>query len=146
MSNANSIAVGGTHYKGVEIEHWDYTLLALDNRYLEGNITKYVARHRKKHGDQDLQKAKHYLIKLTEAYHARLVVPDRRDLSAPIEGLILRFCDQNELSPTESGIMLLMPKWRVTGDLEVIGQMIDSLAARYNQLSEPTSGYVNQGG
>lgn len=143
MSNANSIAVGGTHYKGVEIEHWDYTLLALSNRYLEGNVTKYVARHRKKHGRQDLEKAKHYLQKLIESYP--VLVDPMGPCTDTIQLFIARFADQNGLSPLELGIMLLMAQWKNKGDLEVVGHMIDSLL-HHDQLSEPTPGYVNQGG
>lgn len=143
MSNANSRAVGGTHYKGVEVEHWDYALFALDNRYLEGNITKYVARHRKKHGKIDLEKSKHYLQKLIES--VPLLVQPLAYPSSAVDTYINHFCEENQLTPIETGIMLLMAKWQNKGDLEVVGIMIDSLIS-HDQLSEPTPGYVNQGG
>jgi hypothetical protein len=68
----NERQVGGSHYKdtsgrcpncGGLIEHWD---LYAEQPYLEGCITKYVTRWRKKNGVQDLEKAKHFLEKLIE--------------------------------------------------------------------------------
>jgi len=61
---ANSNQVGGTHYQS-PIQTWDY-IIANDLNYLEGNIVKYVSRHRQKHGVEDLRKAMHYLQKLIE--------------------------------------------------------------------------------
>jgi len=61
---ANDNQVGGDHYKG-EIQHWDWAV-SENLGYLEGCITKYVARWRKKNGLQDLEKAQHYLTKLIE--------------------------------------------------------------------------------
>ena len=62
---ANENQVGVEHYKGKEIQPWDY--IAGNNiGYMEGNIIKYVSRWREKGGVQDLQKARHYLEKLIE--------------------------------------------------------------------------------
>lgn len=68
MSNANKIQVGGTHYK-TKIEHWDW-VHANDLNYFEGQITKYVARARKKNGMEDLKKARHFLDKYIELLEA----------------------------------------------------------------------------
>lgn len=64
-SPANSRQVGGSHYKGRAIEHWDF-IISWGNPYLEGNITKYVSRWRNKKGLEDIAKAGHYLDKLIE--------------------------------------------------------------------------------
>lgn len=56
--------VGGTHYRKV-MDPWDY-IIANDLGFFEGNIIKYVTRHSKKNGLEDLQKASHYLDKLIE--------------------------------------------------------------------------------
>jgi hypothetical protein len=64
MNKANERQVGGKHYKG-GIEHWDY-ILANDIPYIEAQIIKYVERHTKKNGIQDLEKAQHFLEKLIE--------------------------------------------------------------------------------
>ena len=64
MNYANKTQVGGTHYK-TKIEHWDW-VHANDLNYFEGQITKYVARARKKNGMEDLKKARHFLDKYIE--------------------------------------------------------------------------------
>jgi len=66
VSEANKTQVGGSHYKS-KIEHWDF-VVANDLNYFEGQITKYVARARKKNGRQDLLKAKHFLEKYLEVF------------------------------------------------------------------------------
>ena len=68
--SANERQVGGAHY-GSAIQHWDY-VIANDLDYFQGQITKYVTRHKKKHGLQDLEKAKHFLEKYIEVERARL--------------------------------------------------------------------------
>lgn len=65
--SANDFQVGGDHYKKdrTGLQHWDVVdLLGWD--YFQGNITKYVDRHAKKKGFEDLQKAEHYLHKYME--------------------------------------------------------------------------------
>lgn len=74
---ANSKQVGGAHYKGSAIEHWD--IVAQHNLdYFQGQITKYVMRWRKKNGIQDLEKAQHFLEKYIELAKADSAAePDR---------------------------------------------------------------------
>jgi hypothetical protein len=62
---ANSLQVGGSHYKDKAIQPWDY-IASNDLGYLEGNVVKYVSRWREKGGLEDLKKAQHYLTKLIE--------------------------------------------------------------------------------
>lgn len=62
---ANTVQVGGDHYKKNAIQPWDY-ITSNQLGYLEGNIVKYVSRWKDKGGRQDLEKAKHYLDKLLE--------------------------------------------------------------------------------
>lgn len=64
VDGANNKQVAGNHYQGA-IQTWDY-IVANDLGYLEGNIIKYVSRHKKKNGIEDLKKAQHYLEKLIE--------------------------------------------------------------------------------
>lgn len=61
---ANQHQVAGTHYQS-PIQHWDF-VLSNNLGYLEGQITRYITRHRKKNGLEDLLKARHYLDKLIE--------------------------------------------------------------------------------
>lgn len=58
--------VGGNHYKGT-IEPWE-AMIAWGLDPWACNVIKYVQRHRKKGGKQDLEKAKHYLEFMIENY------------------------------------------------------------------------------
>lgn len=51
---------GGDHYKKHKIQPIDF-IHDNDIGFIEGNIIKYVMRHKHKNGLEDLQKAKHYL-------------------------------------------------------------------------------------
>ena len=72
--SANSKQVGGTHYGGGAVQHWDVVVMHQLN-YFEGQIIKYVMRCRKKHGKQDLEKARHFIDKYLEVYDALLHAP-----------------------------------------------------------------------
>lgn len=52
--------VGGDHYASAGLQHWDLCARH-DVHYLLGCASKYVARHRRKNGREDLQKAISYL-------------------------------------------------------------------------------------
>jgi hypothetical protein len=83
MSEANKTQVGGTHYKGVTIEHWDYCWMYKFD-FFQYQITKYVQRWRQKGGIQDLEKAQHFLTKYIETIKAeeaaKEIVPLPSDL------------------------------------------------------------------
>lgn len=57
--------VGGTHYSSLKIQPTEY-IQKNNLTFIEGNIIKYVTRHKHKHGKQDLMKALHYLQQLIE--------------------------------------------------------------------------------
>lgn len=63
--SANEKQVGGNHYQQTSIQHWDW-VAANDFDYFQGQITKYVARWKKKNGLADLEKALHFLEKYIE--------------------------------------------------------------------------------
>lgn len=67
--SVNEKQVDGDHYK-TEIQPWDF-IEANNLTFIEGNIVKYVARHRSKNGVRDLRKAQHYLEKLIEIEQLR---------------------------------------------------------------------------
>jgi len=71
---ANSRQIGGSHYKGKSVEHWDFVLMH-DIPYLEAQIIKYVMRWRQKGGLNDLRKAGHFLQKLIEVNKSFTVKP-----------------------------------------------------------------------
>lgn len=59
-SKATETQVGGNHYASMKIQP---TVFIHENNipFLEGNVIKYVVRHRHKNGKQDIEKAIHYL-------------------------------------------------------------------------------------
>lgn len=150
--NPNESQVGGSHYKA-GLQHWDYTIRALANRYLEGNITKYVTRYKKKNGIQDLEKAIHYLDKLATEYEAGVVPPL---LGAVRERYpVVKFYDENDLDSSQRLVLDLVGNWQNRADLsranEVLHQMLQRAkreAARLEAIkagAEPMpKGYVDQ--
>ena len=66
----NDIVNSPKHYTQGEIEPIDY-ILANDLDFLEGNVVKYVTRHKFKNGLEDLKKAEYYLKTLIDNYDAR---------------------------------------------------------------------------
>jgi hypothetical protein len=66
---ANEVQVGGTHYGLSTQQHWDL-VVKFDWDYFQGQITKYVMRHKKKNKLEDLKKAKHFLEKYIEEYES----------------------------------------------------------------------------
>lgn len=65
---AFDIQVGGSHYRNMAIQPSEF-IIKNNIPFAEGNIIKYVIRHRTKNGAEDLLKAKHYIdILLATAY------------------------------------------------------------------------------
>lgn len=123
---ANEMQVGGNHYGGTSLQHWDYTIRALGNRYLEGAITKYVMRHRKKGvAEQDLNKAAHFLAKLREEFDAGRVP----FMGRPVDGAfpVHRMCVEQGLNVDETLIVEAVTYWRNATDLARIGLAIARL-------------------
>lgn len=56
--------VGGDHYD-MPIPPVEY-IYKNKLGFMEGNVVKYVSRHKQKNGKQDLEKAKHYIDMLIE--------------------------------------------------------------------------------
>ena len=57
---------GGSHYKDKPIQPVEY-IIANKLGFCEGNIVKYVSRHKEKGGIEDLKKARHYIDLLIES-------------------------------------------------------------------------------
>jgi|TARA_R100001530_G_scaffold42386_1_gene32286 hypothetical protein len=61
--------VGGNHYKDCGIQPVDY-IFQNNLDYFEGNVVKYITRHRKKaEGRKDVEKAIHYAQMILELYY-----------------------------------------------------------------------------
>lgn len=60
--------IGGEHYKSLVIQPSEY-IVRNGLGWYEGNVIKYVTRHKSKGGKQDLEKALHYLqLAIQELY------------------------------------------------------------------------------
>jgi len=60
LSEALDMQVGGTHYKDCKIQPVEY-IHANDLTFLEGNVIKYITRHKTKgDGEADIRKVIHY--------------------------------------------------------------------------------------
>lgn len=153
MSDANNTQVGGTHYAGA-YQHWDLVVAAGLN-YFEGQITKYVLRHRFKNGLQDLQKAAHFLQKYREvrskvprterpAWDARETAWEKFYASYAGSARALTLAETSIVYP------LCCAAERSDLLLALVGERLRGLIAEAQGLaapdgSEPDEAYVNQG-
>jgi hypothetical protein len=85
VTPADVSQVGGRHYKVQDsaYEHWNWAWYnKLD--FFQYQITKYVVRHRDKHGLEDLRKASHFLLKYIELLEKDgTPVIDAQDVTIP---------------------------------------------------------------
>lgn len=135
--SANARQVAGSHYVA-KIQHWDLVHL-LGLGYFEGQITKYVTRHRKKNGLQDLQKASHFLQKLLELAVDPHYPRARAVSSVRIIPLISDYSQENRLDGTEAHVIRLICTWNSRDQLLEAAGFIQHLQAEY-----PDGRYVNQ--
>ena len=57
--------IGGNHYQDLVIQPTDY-IIKNNSPFAEGNVIKYVSRHKQKGKEQDIKKAIHYLSMILE--------------------------------------------------------------------------------
>jgi len=63
--------VGGSHYKSCKIQPVDY-IVENNLTFLEGNVVKYITRHRRKgEGASDIEKVIHYCELILEKDYGR---------------------------------------------------------------------------
>jgi hypothetical protein len=67
MSEKSALDVqeGGDHYKSLKIQPVEF-IHANGINYIEACVIKYICRHKKKNGLEDLKKAKHFIELLME--------------------------------------------------------------------------------
>lgn len=85
---ANERQVGGDHYKGTDYQYWDFAEEAKLG-YLAGCAGKYVYRHKRKAGAQDLEKAIHFIDKCEEMHVPGALNPHWRELLEALTGVDL---------------------------------------------------------
>lgn len=156
---ANDRQVGGDHYKS-RVQHWDFAFANCGRGYFKGQITKYVARWRKKNGVDDLEKALHFLEKLIELVSvpsdagwvtrawvrilcammpavSRVPVPSTTD-----------FIAANALSPDESSVIMLVMYGDHVESLTLARTMLKNMISKERYMlddAEPRGvGYVDQ--
>jgi hypothetical protein len=61
---------GGGHYKSLSIQPIEY-IQANKLGYIEGNIVKYITRHRDKNGIEDIKKIIHYCELLIDMEYSK---------------------------------------------------------------------------
>ena len=67
--NPLDVQVGGQHYKDFKMQPIEFITIN-DIGFIEGNVIKYVCRHKFKNGKEDILKAIHYLeLLLTTTYN-----------------------------------------------------------------------------
>lgn len=69
-SSALDKQVSGNHYKGCKIQPIEY-IHANGLDYFQGNVVKYVTRHKDKNGKADIEKAIHYLELILELQYGK---------------------------------------------------------------------------
>lgn len=60
VKKATDVQIGGNHYKKFKIQPVEFCILN-GIGFGEGNVIKYVCRHKFKNGLEDLKKARHYI-------------------------------------------------------------------------------------
>lgn len=140
--NANERQVAGTHYAG-DYQHWDFVNEALCGCYMEGQITRYISRWRKKNGVQDIQKALHYADKLLEMQASGAVESfndQRTDAEADMaQAALIRFATSAGLNPREQEIMHLCATWTSANELKEIHNQILLLMSEVASAVTPTT-------
>lgn len=136
---ANATQVGGDHYR-TQWQHWDF-VIAMHLGYFEGQITKYVTRHAKKNGLQDVEKALHYAQKAREACNVGVLVPVH---GWPTQAVLDDYAAANDLGKLEAGIIRNVCTWSNAADMGWIIIALKELAQTTYLDGAPTAAYVNQ--
>ena len=121
MNNPNDKQVAGTHYKAA-FQHWDL-VEATGMGYFEGQVSKYVTRHKLKNGVQDVEKAVHFMEKYLSILRNG---PQHRDKEQPTIETLNRYVAANSLERPEAGVVWACMAWTHVGQLE------DALATLHN--------------
>ena len=75
---ASDKQVGGLHYRLLTIQPTEF-IHRNNLNFIEGNVIKYVCRHRAKNGRADLEKAIHYLQLLIEYEYEKKAMAGSHD-------------------------------------------------------------------
>ncbi len=136
--------VGGDHYKS-DYQHWDWAV-DVGLGPLEYGATRYICRHWKKGGVEDLKKAKHFVWKmrsLGNSYISRYKKIRTEDWKLYLD----RFLNKNEIPEKEALLCEMLSRWSNRYNLDYIDVLLDQLiessemavgAATTGQATTPT--------
>ncbi|WP_455107133.1 DUF3310 domain-containing protein [Porphyromonas sp.] len=113
--------IGGSHYKDMVFQPISLISL-LDLDFFQGNVVKYVSRHRLKDGVRDLAKAKHYCQMAMELDGKK--EPDAVLLSEAI-GDVWDFVSQNQLDFEVYMILMHVVRVRWEEAVRAIDELIN---------------------
>jgi len=129
---ANDIQFGGDHYKnGGNLQHWDWIAQNFGAGYFVGCATKYVARHRKKNGMEDLNKAGHFVQKLLELKEEGVVF---FKMHARVS--VAEFAQANGLTDLETKFCDLVAHWNIGNNLTEALTTLDIIKANFRGQEE----------
>ncbi len=111
--------VGGDHYKS-DYQHWDWAV-DVGLGPLEYGATRYICRHWKKGGIEDLQKAQHFIEKIMELErdgnykHYKGIPRSKRSVSFVKD--MSNFAKENKIPYLEASLCEHLAKWENNNDL-----------------------------
>ena len=136
--NPNEMQVGGQHYREnyAEYQHWDY-VAEFNLNYFAAQITKYITRWRKKDGARDVEKAIHYLDKLTWLYeNNKFEMPAPRDFHSEQSLVLAGYARTNNLSTLETEIFMFMTYYDCPGDLSYTRHLLETVLAEASKAKK----------
>lgn len=146
MSKANERQVGGDHYRSASghLQHWDYVVRALRNRYLEGQATKYMIRPGKGDELKDAEKCIHYIDKLIEEHTAGRIAPIFTG-HLDFEFNVTAWAGTVGFNPNSIQVHFLrsIATWTDLHDLEVLRRLA-TVHRDHLHAQEPSPGYTDQ--
>ena len=100
MSNPYDKQVGGDHYSKMKIQPAEF-INKNKMLFAEGNAIKYICRHINKGGEQDLEKAKHYIDMIIERDYG-----DDAEKSKVFAGVSIKDpVDSDDIKVTYNGVL-----------------------------------------
>jgi len=117
--------VGGDHYKS-EYQHWDWAI-DVGLGPLEYGATRYICRHWKKDGVEDLKKAKHFLWKLKNkgSRYRNQYMKCRPKYYDNFH--TERFCKENDIPKKEALLLDILTTWTNRHNLSYANIILDEL-------------------
>ena len=111
---ATKTQIGGTHYNKSSYQPIEF-ISHRNLNFFQGNIVKYVTRHRYKNGKEDLLKCAHYCELALELSPANFVGSDKEDNFRDL----LVYSEQNKLCEIEHNIIAssILNDWKKTKEL-----------------------------